>query len=139
MARRSSCRHRVKFELLIAHRASLPWPKGCARTVRDLLRPLTGIKLSPLRPPAVLINTKASQRLASCLLYGARHSGNAGILAGGSFNPTTTISSFMTCRPITAALYPHMVDMVRDHPDYGVDKVSSVRFLLIMGAVTTWR
>lgn len=113
-------------------------PKGCVRTVRDLMRPLAGFNLPPpLRPPMMLITTKASQSLAPCLLYGAWHSGNAGILAGGGFNTDTAISSMVKCRPITAAFYPHMVDLIRNHPDYSTDKVSSVRFLLVIGSVTT--
>ncbi|KAM0328734.1 hypothetical protein ACHAQA_005147 [Verticillium albo-atrum] len=113
-------------------------PKGAVRTVRDLLRPLTGSELPPpLRPPTVLINTKAAQSLAPSLLYSAWYSGNAGALTGGNFTPATTISSMMTCRPITAALYTHTVDDIRNHPDYNAEKVSSLRFLLVIGAVAT--
>ncbi|KAJ6104358.1 fatty-acid-CoA ligase [Penicillium sp. IBT 18751x] len=113
-------------------------PKGSVRTVRDLLRPLTGINLPPpLRPPMTLINTKAAQSLAPGLLYATWHSGNASVLVGGNFNAATTIASMETCRPITAALYPHMVDLICNHSDYSTNKVSSIRFLLVIGSVTT--
>lgn len=112
-------------------------PKGSVRTVRDLLRPLTGNDLPPpLRPPMTLINTNVAQSMAPCLLYATWHSGNAGVLVGGNFNAATTIASMETSRPITAALHPHMVDSVCTHSDYSTHKVSSIRFLLIIGSVT---
>jgi acyl-CoA synthetase (AMP-forming)/AMP-acid ligase II len=113
-------------------------PKGSVWTVRDILRPVTGLPLPrPLRPPTTLINTKAAQSMAPCLLYKTWYSGNAGVLVGGNFNVATTIASMQTSRPIIVALYPHMVDSVCTHSDYSIDKVSSIRSLFIIGSVAT--
>ncbi|OAQ58296.1 fatty-acid-CoA ligase [Pochonia chlamydosporia 170] len=113
-------------------------PKGCVWTVRDLMRPLTAAAGLPLlRGPAVLVNTKSSQSMAPCLLYSTWHSGNAAVLAGGSLNVSTTISTIARCRPIGTALYPHTVDLVTEHAGSSPDKLASIRFLLVIGSVTT--
>ncbi|CAI7654533.1 unnamed protein product [Penicillium viridicatum] len=113
-------------------------PKGTLRTVRELLRPLAGAGLPPpSRPPMTLINSGAALSLASGALHATWHSGNAGVLVGGNFNAATTIASMETCRPITAALLPPMVESIRTHSDYCPHKVSSIRFLILIGSVTT--
>jgi 4-coumarate--CoA ligase len=114
-------------------------PKACLRTVRDLVCPLDPSKVPPpLRPPIALVNTKNSGSVALCLLYASWYTGNAAALVGGTFSPEITLSTLATCRPLAISIaYPMIVSMIAGHTGYSREKVRSVRYVQIIGAVTT--
>lgn len=114
-------------------------PKGCLRTVRDLVCPLDPSKVPPpLRPPIALVNTRNYLGIAPCLLYASWYTGNAAVLVGGSFSPATTLSAIATCRPIAISIaYPMILGLIVGHAEYSREKVRSVRYVQIIGSVTT--
>lgn len=113
-------------------------PKGCVRTVRDLLPILSAFKAVPsLSAPAAMISVRNSQSGSPCLLYSTWFSGNAAVLAGGYFNPSTALSSTASCRPIATFFMPHMMEMLRQHHSLNSDTVASLRFISLIGAVLT--
>jgi 4-coumarate--CoA ligase len=113
-------------------------PKGCVRTVGDLLPILSSLKsVPPLRAPAVLISVRNSQSGSPNLLYSAWYSGNAAVLVGGLFDAATTISTMATYRPIATFFMPHMLEMLRQHHSFNADAVASLRFISLIGAVLT--
>lgn len=114
-------------------------PKACLRTVRDLVSPLDPSKVPPpLRPPIALVNTRNCGSVALCLLYASWYTGNAAVLVGGSFSSETTLSTIEKCRPLAISIaYPMILSMIAEHASYSREKVRSVRYVQIIGAVTT--
>lgn len=113
-------------------------PKACLRRVGELLGPFTiGCGIPPLSPPVTLVNTKSYQAIAPCLLFATWYSGNAAALVGGLFDPATTITTAATCRPLTMTLMVQMADLIRNHPDYTVEKVKSLRYVQLIGSTIT--
>ena len=94
--------------------------KGCLRTVRDLVSPLDPSKVPPpVRPPIALVNTRNYLGTAPCLLYASWYTGNAAVLVGGSFSPSTTLSAIAICRPIAISIsYPMMLKLITEHAEY---------------------
>lgn len=113
-------------------------PKACLRRVSELLGPFTvGGVIPPLSPPVTLVNTKSYQATAPCLLFATWYSGNAAALAGGLFDPATTLATAATCRPLTMSLMLQMADLIRNRPDYTVEKVKSLRYVQLIGSTIT--
>lgn len=113
--------------------------KGCLRTVRDLVCLLNSFTLPPpLRPPIALVNTSNYLGGAPSWLYTAWCTGNAAVLVGGDFSAATTLSAMATCRPLAFFIsYPMILKSIAAHAGYSREKVRSVRFVQMIGSVTT--
>lgn len=111
-------------------------PKGCLRTVGELLRTFALTLGSPPGPPFVLANTQ-NYMGAPYLLYWSWHAGNAVILPGGEFSTTTTLSAITTYPSMTIILDLLRMSLIAGHADYSREKVRSVRYILVSFSVTT--
>lgn len=113
-------------------------PKACVRTTGELLLvSLICEAIPPLHAPLTLINTKAYLAIAPCLLFAAWYSGNAAALAGGCFNPETTLETLGTGRPIGVNVLDGMLKALRTSERYSVERVKSVKFATCIGMTNT--
>ncbi|KJZ72768.1 hypothetical protein HIM_07843 [Hirsutella minnesotensis 3608] len=113
-------------------------PKGCIRTVGNLLRMVQPLSIPPLRSPFALSISKNYLGCAPGLLFSSWYTGNTAVLAGGEFTPATTLSALDSCRPMALIVTePILMDILARHSDYSETRVSSMRFVQIIGTVTS--
>lgn len=113
-------------------------PKACLRRVRELLGPFTvSKKIPPVSNPVPLVNTKAYQAIAPCLLFATWYSGNAAALAGGLFDPKTTLATAASCRPLMMTVMVQQCDRIHSHADYTAEKVKSLIMIQLIGSTIT--
>lgn len=113
-------------------------PKGCLRTVEELLTPftITG-SIPPVKPPMALVNSKSYQAGAPCVLNATWYSGNAITLVSGITDAGATLSGIALTRPMSISLMVHISENMRAHPAYTPEKVKSLKLVQLIGSTVT--